>query len=105
MAIGDADRLHAAGGWVRKYKLSGTAGRSSCFRTGRFCGGRAWRRTLCAIEYQGRIYIGYGSISDSFRQENIDQCVGYVLQEDGEPAASDRDRRLYTLAEDPEHHF
>lgn len=28
-----------------------------------------------------------------------------MLQEGGESAASDRDRRLYTLAEDPEHHF
>ena len=36
MAIGDADRLHAAGGWVRKYKLSELPEEAVAFEPGAF---------------------------------------------------------------------
>lgn len=36
MAIGDADRLHAAGGWVRKYKLSELPEEAVAFEPGDF---------------------------------------------------------------------
>ena len=53
------------------------------------------------IEYNGRTYMPYGTIKRSLRTNDIDSCIGYIVQ-DGE---ADTDERIYTLTEDSEHNF
>lgn len=53
------------------------------------------------IEYEGRIYMPYGTLGKTLHEKDIDACVGYLVQ-DGE---KDTDRRVYTLVDDPEHNY
>lgn len=60
------------------------------------------------IEYQGRTYIGFGTISNSFKPEVASRCVGYIVQDENSSSVTDlmnTDRRVYTLAGDPNHDF
>lgn len=60
------------------------------------------------IEYNGRIYIGYGTINNSFKQENIDKCIGYIIQDENSSSVVDKnnkDRRIYTLTGDNDNNF
>lgn len=61
-----------------------------------------------AIEYNGRTYISYGTLNNSFREKNIDRCVGYILQDENSSSVADPEntsRRVYTLTDDPEGNF
>lgn len=49
-----------------------------------------------ALEYNGRIYIPYGTLSGSIDKDDVKQCLGYEMQ-DGE---EDENVRIYTLSDD-----
>ena len=49
------------------------------------------------IEYNGRVYAPYGTISRSVRAKDVDECIGYLYREEFK---DDRSIRLYTLVRD-----
>jgi len=53
------------------------------------------------IEFEGRQYMPYGTISRSINAKDTEACIGYIVQ-DGK---SDKDERIYTLSADKEHNF
>lgn len=53
------------------------------------------------IEYEGRIYMPYGTVGKALRAKDIAACVGYLVQ-DGK---ADTDTRIYTLTDDPAHNY
>lgn len=60
------------------------------------------------LEYKGRTYIGYGTISDAFGQEDVDQCIGYIVMDknsSSHPDPNDFNTRVYTLIGDHDHNF
>lgn len=60
------------------------------------------------IEYNGRTYIGYGTINRRYTPKVLDACVGFIVQDEHSSALvdrSNRDRRVYTLAGDENHDF
>lgn len=60
------------------------------------------------IEYNGRTYIGYGTINNSFKQKNIDKCIGYIIQDENSTNAVDLDYKglkVYTLVGDTDNNF
>lgn len=60
------------------------------------------------IEYNGRIYIGYGTINNSFKHENIDKCIGYIIEDENSSSVgnkNNKDRRIYTLIGDKNNDF
>lgn len=54
-----------------------------------------------AVDYNGRTYIPYGTIKDTFYSKNIDKCVGYIIQDGKEM----KDTRLYTLRNDDKNDY
>lgn len=60
------------------------------------------------LEYNGRTYIGYGTINNNFKKSDIDQCIGYIVMDNNStsnPDPDDTSSRIYTLAGDTEHNF
>ena len=60
------------------------------------------------IEYDGRTYLPYGSLNGIIREEDIDKCIGYIIQDENASSIVDlnnKDTRIYTLMIDPEHNF
>ncbi|MBR4162713.1 MAG: hypothetical protein IKR11_04260 [Solobacterium sp.] len=60
------------------------------------------------IEYNGRVYIPYGTINNHYNQSHIASCIGYIIQDEQSSSVVDpnnTDRRIYTLSNDPEHNF
>lgn len=57
-----------------------------------------------SIEYNGRVYILYGTINNSFKQDYADKCAGYIIQDKNssfEVDLDNTDRRIYTLSKIP----
>ena len=54
-----------------------------------------------SIEYKGRTYIPFGTVGSSFGNDDIDECLGYVVQ-DGEKL---EDVRVCTLASDTDENY
>ena len=54
-----------------------------------------------ALEYQGRIYLPYGTQTGRFRASDLGPCLGYRVQ-DGE---AQRDSRVCGLAADPQRNY
>lgn len=60
------------------------------------------------IEYNGRTYIGYGTINNSFTPQNIDKCIGYIIQDENSSSVTDKNDkglRVYTLVGDTDNNF
>lgn len=53
------------------------------------------------IEYNGRIYLPYGTLNGTLKEENIKGCIGYIMEDD----INDKDTRIYTLVEDKDVNF
>ncbi|MBR1592109.1 MAG: hypothetical protein IJ666_03760 [Ruminococcus sp.] len=53
------------------------------------------------IEYNGRIYMPYGTAGGNISEKDIDICIGYIVQED----ENDTDIRVYTLKGDSENNY
>jgi hypothetical protein len=60
------------------------------------------------LEYNGRTYIGFGTISNAYKQSDLDQCIGYIVMDKNSssvPDPNNTDTRVYTLAGDDHHNF
>ena len=60
------------------------------------------------LEYNGRIYIGYGTINNAFKNSDVNQCIGYVVMDENStsnPDPNDMSIRIYTLYGDDDHKF
>ncbi|MBR4727633.1 MAG: hypothetical protein IK080_07060 [Clostridia bacterium] len=60
------------------------------------------------IEYSGRVYVAYGTISNSYRPKDAETCIGYIVQDENSASVVDpenKDRRIYTVTGDPDHNF
>jgi hypothetical protein len=60
------------------------------------------------IEYEGRTYLLYGTINSSFQTDDVEKCIGYIVQEEGDASSfkeGDTDIRVYTLLDDPEGNY
>ena len=60
------------------------------------------------LEYDGRTYIGYGTIDRAFKQSDINRCIGYIVMDknsSSSPDLNNTDIRVYTLAGDADHNF
>ncbi len=51
-----------------------------------------------ALEYDGKVYLPYGTLAGRIGGHDIARCLGYVVQ-DGE---ADPGMRIYTLSDDPD---
>lgn len=60
------------------------------------------------IEYKGRKYMPYGTIKRRIKENDIDECIGYLFQDENVtsiPDENNTDTRIYTLAEDKDNNF
>ena len=60
------------------------------------------------IEYNGRVYLPYGTIKNSLRSTDINECIGYIIQNEETSSIvdfDDKDTRVYTLADDPDENY
>ena len=60
------------------------------------------------LEYEGRTYIVYGTLGKTLHKKDIDQCIGYIVMDENSSSVTDPDdknTRVYTLADDPEHNY
>lgn len=60
------------------------------------------------IEYEGRTYMPYGTLGGTVREKDIDECIGYIIQNENSSSIvdkSNKDTRVYTLVEDSEHNY
>ena len=63
---------------------------------------------FATIEYNGRVYIPYGTINNKYGQNCIESCVGYIIQDGHSSSVTDMentDRRIYTLLGDADNNF
>ena len=61
-----------------------------------------------ALEFEGRIYIGYGVLGGSLHKTDIEKCVGYIVMDEASSSAvdlNDKSVRIYTLTGDAEHNY
>ena len=60
------------------------------------------------IEYQGRIYMPYGTLKGTLKEENLSKCLGYIIEDENISAIVNRDSkatRVYSLTEDSENNY
>lgn len=60
------------------------------------------------IEYNGRNYMAYGTLKGIIKEQNIDKCIGYIIQDENSSSIVDennKDTRIYTLKEDKDNNF
>ena len=53
------------------------------------------------FEYNGRTYMGYGTLNGSMKEKNINSCIGYLVQ-DGDTTT---DIRVYTLTDNMDNDY
>lgn len=64
--------------------------------------------SFATIEYNGRIYIPYGTTNNKYGRNCVEACVGYIIQDEHSSSVTDldnMDRRIYTLSGDSNHNF
>lgn len=54
-----------------------------------------------AFEYNGRVYIPYGTLTGRIDGDDVAQCLGYKVQDD----EADKNARIYTLSADSENNY
>ena len=60
------------------------------------------------IEYNGRIYIPYGTTNLAYSQKSIDECIGYLIMDENSTSVPDSDNknvRIYTVSDDPDNNY
>ena len=60
------------------------------------------------IEYNGRLYVPYGTTGSSYRTQYAEKCIGYIIQDGNSSSVVDpgnKDRRIYTVFGDPDNNF
>lgn len=53
-----------------------------------------------SIEYKGRTYIPYGTLKSSIKTKDINECIGYIIQDE-----DNKNSRVYTLTEDENNNY
>jgi hypothetical protein len=66
------------------------------FHTGTFVNPVDPDDTYQSIEYNGRIYIAYGTIKKSIHGDDVGTCLGYIVQD----GAAMKDERIFLLTGD-----
>ena len=67
------------------------------FHTGTFVNPSDPDDTYQSIEYNGRTYIGYGTLRNSINGDDVGKCLGYIVQDD----VIMKDVRVVLLNADP----
>ncbi len=60
------------------------------------------------IEYNGRMYVPYGTLGKTLHRDDIKECVGYIICDEnssGYTDLNDKNTRVYTLTDDEENNF
>lgn len=60
------------------------------------------------IEYEGRTYIGYGTLGKGLHKGDIDRCIGYIVMDENSSSITDpgdTSVRIYTLSGDTGHNY
>ena len=60
------------------------------------------------IEYNGRVYLPYGTLKSKINDKDIRDCIGYIVQDETNSSMPDKDNkdtRIYTLTSDPNNNF
>lgn len=52
-----------------------------------------------AVEYNGRLYVPYGTLKGMITPKDVKECVGYICREDD---PEDKNAHLHTLTDDPD---
>ena len=58
------------------------------------------------LEYNGRTYLGYGTIRNAFKRDDVDSCIGYIVMDENSSSNPDPNNinvRVYTLMGDTDH--
>ena len=71
------------------------------FHTGTFVNPNDPEDTYLSIEYNGRTYIGYGTLKGKIDGNDIDKCLGYIVQEN----EIMEDVRVFTLTSDTDTNY
>ena len=71
------------------------------FHTGSFVNPADPDDTYQSIEYNGRTYIGYGTIRNSINGDDIGKCLGYIIQD----SVVMKDVRVFLLNADPDENY
>lgn len=60
------------------------------------------------IEYNGRIYMPYGTLKETLKEKYIEKCIGYIIQNENNSSVIDinnKNTRIYTLSDDKDNNF
>jgi len=71
------------------------------FHTGSFVNPADSDDTYHSIEYNGRTYIGYGTVKNSIDGNDVGKCLGYVVQD----GVLMKDERVFLLNADPDANY
>ena len=71
------------------------------FHTGSFANPADSDDTYQSIEYNGRTYIGFGTIKTPIDGNDVGRCLGYIVQD----GAVMKDMRIFLLDADPDANF
>ncbi len=71
------------------------------FHTGTFVNPADSDDTYQTIEYNGRTYIGYGTLRNSIDGDDVGKCLGYVVQD----GVKMDDMRVFPLNADPDANY
>ena len=71
------------------------------FETGTYVNPGDEEDAYTSIEYNGRTYIGYGTIKGNIRANEVGDCLGYIVQ-DGTKL---EDSRVFLLADDTDANY
>ena len=71
------------------------------FHTGTFVNPADPDDTYQSIEYNGRTYIGYGTLKGSIDGDDVGQCLGYIIQD----GTIMKTVRIFPLTADPDANY
>ena len=71
------------------------------FHTGTFVNPDDFDDSYQSIEYEGRTYIGYGTLKNSIDGNDVGKCLGYIVQD----GVVMKDVRLLLLNDDPDANY
>ena len=71
------------------------------FHTGTFVNPSDSDDTYQSIEYDGRTYIGFGTVKNRISRDDVGQCLGYIVQD----GVVMKDVRVFRLNADPDANY
>ena len=71
------------------------------FHTGTFVNPADPDDTYMSIEYNGRTYIGYGTLKSRIDGDDVGKCLGYIVQD----GMIMKDSRIFLLNADPDANY